>query len=317
MTRARRRGRAVLAALAVALIAAPAAARSVAITIDDLPMSEEGFDLASAQHDTERLLSVLKRRHVRAIGFVNEDKLEVDGEVEARTALLRRWLEMGMDLGDHGYDHLSFQVTPLEVYEAAALKGETVTRALLAARGARPRYYRYPFNETGPTVAARDAFKRFLTAHGYAVAPVTLQDDDYMFADVYADDIHRGDRAEAARVRAAYLAHLDETIDAAEAMSRSLFHRQIPQVLLIHANRLNADTLEETLSVLARRGYRFVPLKTALKDRAYASPDGYAGPQGMSWYERWALGLKRAVSPEGEPDAADWVRARYEALGGH
>jgi peptidoglycan/xylan/chitin deacetylase (PgdA/CDA1 family) len=292
---------------------APASApgKSVAITFDDLPVVTEGFSLAEAQAETDRLLSVLRRHHVRTIGFVNEDKLEVNGEVAGRTQLLERWLDAGMDLGDHGYAHINFQTTPLADYEANALKGERVTRRLLAARGRAPKYYRFPVNQTGPTPEIRDAFQAFLRAHGYSVAPMTFDDDDFVFAAVYADDIRKGDDAEATRVRDAYLAHLDDSIDAGEAMSQSLFGRQIPQVFLIHANRLNADTLDATLGAFEKRGYRFLTLSEALKDPAYRSPDGYAGPYGMSWFHRWAIGLGRKIKPMGQPDPEPWIEKRY------
>ena len=244
------------------LFAAPAQAapgKSVAITFDDLPVVSEGFTLVEAEAETDRLLSVLRRHHVRVIGFVNEDKLELNGEVAGRTQLLERWLDAGMDLGDHGYGHISFQTTPLADYEMNVLKGERVTRRLLAARGRTPKYYRSPFNQTGSTPQIRDAFQAFLKAHGYVAAPTTFDDDDFVFARVYADDVSNTRRRGRSSSMTLIPAHLDESIDAGEAMSQSLFGRQIPQVFLIHASRLNADILDETLTAFEKRGYRFSP----------------------------------------------------------
>jgi peptidoglycan/xylan/chitin deacetylase (PgdA/CDA1 family) len=301
-------------ALFALTFAASAPAKEIAITFDDLPAVSEGFPLKTVQADTRRLLETLRRHHVVATGFVNEDKLWAPGEADARIALLTAWLDAGMELGNHGFGHLSLQTTPLETYEEAVIKGEAVTRRLLAAKGRAPKFYRYPFNQTGPTAAVRDAFQDFLHGHGYAVAPFTVEDDDAIFAAVYADDLKRQDSGEAARLRAAYLSNLDQALTAYEAMSQGLFDRQIPQVLLIHANRLNADTLEETLARLEQRGYRFVTFDAALRDPAYASPDGYVGGFGPSWLRRWSDGLKRKVRPLGHPDPVDWVQKRYDAL---
>jgi hypothetical protein len=40
-----------------------------------------------------------------AIGFVNERGLQVEGERDARVAIVRSWLEAGMTLGNHGFRH--------------------------------------------------------------------------------------------------------------------------------------------------------------------------------------------------------------------
>ena len=298
--------------------ASPAYANRVAITVDDLPVVTEGLSLAAAEANSRRFLATLRRHHVIATGFVNEDKLFLQrNEVDARIGILRSWLDAGMDLGNHGFGHLPFQTTSLQAYEEAVIKGEVVTRQLLAERSKTPQYYRYPFDQTGPTPAVRDQFIAFLHEHGYQIAPMTMEHDDYEFAAVYVDDLKRHDRAEAKRVHEDYLKHLDLALDAFEAMSRSLFDRQIDQVFLIHASRLNADSLDAMLTRFEQRGYQFIPLETALRDPAYASPDGYAGPYGSSWLRRWSQGQAKPIQPLGQPDPPDWIMQRYERLSAH
>ena len=95
-----------------------------------------------------------------------------------------------------------------------------------------------------------------------------------------------------------------------ERQSKALFGREIPQVLLVHANRLNADHFGRVATMLAGRGYRFVPLPDALQDPAYASADRFTGGGGISWLHRWALtrGGVAAVLPD-EPETPPWVLA--------
>jgi peptidoglycan/xylan/chitin deacetylase (PgdA/CDA1 family) len=304
--------RAVLAVLMLAWAAAATPAgptRTVAVTIDDLPFLGYGLGLKGMQDETTRLLSALKRHRVPAIGFVNEDKLEVAGEADARIALLQAWLDAGMELGNHGYGHVDFNSTPLERYQEAVLKGEVVTRRILARRGAQPRYYRHPFTHTGPTREAKAAFEAFLAAHGYAVAPFTVEDSDYVFAKAYADARRGGNMALAEKVRAAYLAHQDAMFAFYEAEARDLFGRDIPQILIIHANELNAHAMEDVLARIRRRGYGFVSLDEALRDEAYRSADGYVGPVGPSWLHRWRAGRGGDIQAalRREPDPPAWV----------
>jgi hypothetical protein len=74
-----------------------------------------------------------------------------------------------------------------------------------------------------------------------------------------------------------------------ERMSRELFGREIAQTLLVHANALNADHFDRVAAMLKRRGYRFITLDEALKDKAYDHRDTYTGATGISWLQRWAI----------------------------
>lgn len=263
---------------------------------------------------SDALLAALVAEGVPAIGFVNEDKLLVAGEIEARVAILDSWLDAGMELGNHGFGHLRFADVGLERYQEAVLKGEVVTRWLLARRGAAPRFFRHPYTQTGATREDRAAFERFLREKRYAVAPFTVENADYVFNALYAEALAAGDAERAVRLRAAYLEHTERALSFFEAQAQELFDRPIAQVLLLHANAINADAMPELLSGLARRGYRFVDLATALEDPAYATPDGYVGPAGPSWLHRWRAGrggdLEAALARE--PDPPEWILEAFQ-----
>lgn len=281
----------------------------MALTFDDLPANSTRDDLSTHREITDGLLAALATAEAPAIGFVNENKLEEGGEVAARRVeLLRAWLAAGHELGNHTYSHPSLFTTPLTDFERDVLDGERVLRPLLAEHGARPRYFRHPFLNTGPTVEVRDAFVAFLATRGYRVAPVTIDNQEWIFARAYDRALDAGDAVLASRLATAYLAYMDAMVDYYEAQSEAFLGRQIPQVLLLHANRLNAATLSELLAGLEARGYRFVALDEALADPAYELPDSYAGRGGITWLHRWALTAgKRGEFFAGEPPVPEWV----------
>ena len=95
------------------------------------------------------------------------------------------------------------------------------------------------------------------------------------------------------------------------SQARAIVGRELPQVLLIHASRLNAETFDALATGLERRGYRMVPLDLALEDSAYATlPDRYTGPGGITWLHRWALTRGMPGSTfAGEPEVPRWVEA--------
>lgn len=300
-----------VASTAPAAAQAPARepARTVAITFDDLPAIAQG-DRSVATHAriTDGLLRHIAQHRVPAIGFVNEQKLLTDGRVDpARVDLLRRWARAGLELGNHGYSHIDFHTHPVDAYIADVARGDSVTRIVLAEAGRRSEFFRHPFLHTGRTLEDRRRFEASLAERGYRVAPVTIDNNDYIFAAAYdlapADSVRR-------RVADEYIRYMEAVTAYYEQQSRALFGREIAQVLLLHANNLNADHFGRLAEMYARRGYAFVPMEQALRDPAYASEDTYTGPAGITWIHRWALTQgKRGAFFAGEPEVPAWVAA--------
>lgn len=284
-----------------------AAERSVAVTFDDLPGPSAALvsnDVPALRETTRKLLAAIRKSRAPVTGFVNEGKLFLEGETPAdaaaRTEVLRQWVAAGHDLGNHTYSHRDLNTQPLEEFQQDVLRGEPVTRGLLAHRGRTLRYFRHPFLHVGLDLDKRRAFEAFLAGRGYTVAPVTIDNDDYVYASVYADALRRGDQALASRLAADYLGYMESVFAFVEGVSRNLLGREIPQVLLLHANSLNADWFPRLAAMIKARGYRFITLDAALRDEAYRRPDTYVGNWGFSWLHHWELteGRKRSPSPD-------------------
>ena len=259
----------------------------IAVTFDDLPLNNAAVPAAQMRDITERLLATITGAAMPAVGFVNERKLDVIGERLERIAVLAMWLDAVLELGNHTFSHPSLHHTPLEEVQRDVILGERVTNRLLAARGrGRVRFFRHPYLRTGLTAETKDSFERFLAQRRYTVAPVTIENWDWMFNAVYAAVLSGSDDALLNRVADAYLTFTEAMFDFHERASTQLFGRQIRHVLLLHANELNARYLPAVVKLMRRRGYQFVSLEDALADEAYALPDTYAGPAGVSWLFR-------------------------------
>jgi peptidoglycan/xylan/chitin deacetylase (PgdA/CDA1 family) len=309
-----------LATLAFCAVSSWAAvpSKQIAITVDDLPVaSVTTASLAEVQAINQALLSALKAHGATAVGFVNEDRLFHWGEVDARIATLAQWLDAGMELGNHNHGHLGLWQHSVAENQDAVIKGEAVLRRLTSARDAPLRYYRHPYTQTGRTAEDKQAFEAFLAAHGYRVAPFTIEHDDYLFACVYDKTFREATPAAVATLEAEYLAHLRQAVATYESMSQQLFGRQIPQIFLIHANRLNARTMDRMLAALRDQGYRFITLDEALRDEAYRSPDLPSGQHGPSWLTRWARqrGAKLSVYGHADP-VGETARQATQLCGG-
>jgi peptidoglycan/xylan/chitin deacetylase (PgdA/CDA1 family) len=295
----------VLSLLLLAALAAQQADRVVAVTIDDLPvgMVSASSDWASV---TARLLAALRVHQVPAVGFVNEQKLYVNGALDStRVALLSAWLGAGHELGNHTFAHRGAHSTPLAEYLDGIAQGEIVSRPLSRRAGRPFRYFRHPQLHAGRSLEYRRGVEGYLADHGYVIAPVTVDNQEWVYARAYVVAQQRGDSALVRRVVDYYRGHLDSAFVYSERLSRMLFRREIPLVLLLHANELNADHLDTVLQHLKDRGYRFATLEQVLADSAYRSADRYVGSMGMSWLIRWAETRGLTIPPEPREEA--WV----------
>jgi peptidoglycan/xylan/chitin deacetylase (PgdA/CDA1 family) len=298
---------------------AVAAERRMAVTFDDLPGPPAGLlsnTVSGLRGNTSKLLSTFAKHRIPVVGFVNEEKLVVPGEgpedVAARTAILKMWVDAGLELGNHTFSHPSLNRTALDEFEADLIRGEPATRRLLALQGRKLRYFRHPFLQVGLELDKRRAFEAFLAERGYTVAPVTIDNDDYVYAALYAAALRRGDRAGADTIGADYLRYMDTVFSFCEELSRRLTGREIRQILLLHANTLNADYFDRLADGIEARGYAYTTLGYALEDEAYGLPDTYVGNWGISWLLHWELTREGKRSPS--PDPPDWVTQAYEAL---
>lgn len=267
-----------------------AAHREVAITFDDLPVVSARPDIAAHQEITTKLLKSLTSNKVPAVGFVNEDKLLNRGEREAqRVALLRQWLDAGFELGNHTFSHIDLHTTPLSAFEEDVVRGEMVTKALLSEKNMQLRYFRHPYLHTGRDLETKLALESFLARRGYRVAPVTIENSDWTFANAYDQAVERGDKPMMQRIAQEFISSMEREFESYERQSVDLFGHEIKHVLLLHANALNADHFDALARMMKRRGYSFITLEQALTDKAYQSPDTYTGDGGITWLHCWAI----------------------------
>jgi peptidoglycan/xylan/chitin deacetylase (PgdA/CDA1 family) len=109
--------------------------RAVALTFDDGPN----------QHATPAILDVLGERGVRATFFI------LGRHAERWPGLVRRVVEEGHDVGNHGYYHRKLHFKSPRYVRADLELG---TERIETASGARPRWFRAPHGFRSPWVTA-------------------------------------------------------------------------------------------------------------------------------------------------------------------
>lgn len=296
-------------------LTSPGQKKQVCFSFDDLPVVTYGIQDSTYQKGIfNKLVGSLKTNQIPAIGFVNERKLYAGGKLSPyQVALLKSWVNNGLDLGNHTFSHLDYNAVSLGNYAKDIVRGAKITRQLRSKNGRSTSYFRHPFLHVGNTRAKADSLSDFLAGHGYRVAPVTIDDEDYLFALAYKRAKEQKDTALTNRIGRDYLAYMESKLKYFEKQSDKLFGRNISQILLVHANLLNADYLNSLAAVYRKNNYIFVSMDQALEDEAYQTPITVFGKWGISWLDRWALSQgKKGEFFKEEPETPDYIKKMAE-----
>lgn len=282
--------------------------RKIAITIDDLlatPADENEYE-----YITDNLLKTLTKNDIKAIGFVNESRLYTnDNPDSTKIKILEKWMKSDMQLGNHTFSHVYINNTSIEDYKKDVIKGELITRPLLEKYNKELKYFRHPQLRTGPTDEYRSELTSFLKNRSYTIAPVTIDNDEYIHAFCYANAKREGKTALMDKIGKDYIDYMTSVFDFYEKLSASFLGYEVPQTLLIHANNLNADYLDELIAMMISRSYEFISIDEALKDKAYKMPEG-THSRGPSWIQRWMIA--KGKSPESHPPVSKFIDELYQ-----
>lgn len=282
--------------------------RTIAVTIDDLPVVNTRSDIETRRDITKRLLGHVKKAKVPAVGFVNENKLyKNDERNQQEIDLLQMWLDAGLELGNHTFSHRSADALTVDEYTKDILRGEIISKELLAKKGMKMRYFRHPYLQTGSDMAKKTAIYKFLADNGYTVAPISFDNADYIFARAYDNARDKADTGLMKRVGAAYVPYMEAKLEYWERQSVKTLGREMSQTLLIHANSINAEYFDDLAVMLKKRGYKFVTLEESLKDEAYRLPDNFTRRAGISWLHRWTLDKGKEFVLPNEPMTPEFV----------
>ncbi len=306
-----------LSASAGAAEASGSGTRRVAITFDDLPAAgaknpheDTALTTEAIQAINSSILSALRAHDVPATAFVNERGIAEYPDAAARRAIVSQWLAAGMELGNHTWSHADFNSMSLAEFEREVEKGEGSIGPLMRKAGKKLAWFRFPMNHTGDIQPKRDAAAKYLARRGYTVAVSTIENEDYEFERAFRLMLHAGDSKAAERLRAEYVRYTATEIDYYTEMHRRLFGRETAQVMLLHANRLNAALMDEILQLFEARRYRFVTLAEAQADPAFQTPDTFVTKFGPMWGYRWARALDIQIDGTKESEPPQWI-ARY------
>jgi peptidoglycan/xylan/chitin deacetylase (PgdA/CDA1 family) len=244
-------------------------AQKLAITFDDLPRNGELPPGVTQAETAKNVLEILKKRHVPPVyGFINARKLE--GSPDAAEAL-QLWAA-AEPVGNHTYAHMDLEQNTAEAFEREIEQDEPVLE-LLESRDTW-HWLRYPYLHEGETVEKRRAVRTYLKAHGYRIAQVTLDWEDYLWNFAYARCVAKNDTKSMEWLRSSYLSTASAFLDLGREQAKLIYGREINYVLLMHLGAYSSTILPDALDLLKKKGFKLVTLEEAESDAAYdGDPD--------------------------------------------
>ena len=280
------------------LVIAPAQAPQIAITFDDLPAHGP---LPPGMVRSEVVTSLLKTFKQEALppiyGFVNGFRVE---RFPYQIHILQAWHMAGEPLGNHTWSHPELDRLSAARYERNIARNEALLREV--DPHGNWHWFRYPFLEEGNTVAKHEDVRRWLTAHGYRVAEVSMDFQDYLWNDPYARCAAKHDEVAIRQLHDTYLATADRYISVHRELAHNLYGRDVPYVLLMHVGAFDAHMLPELIALFRARGFQFVTLEQAMADPVYRVNPQVANPGGSTFNEMVAAVRQVAIPDAQEPD---------------
>lgn len=243
----------------------PEPALEMAITVDDMPVHGALPARASHRSLVQAIIAALQAERIdTATGFLNGVWTERDPATEI---VFTQWRAAGLPLANHGWSHRHLnEMSPAE-FETEVARNEPLLRRLSA--GEEWRWFRYPFLDEGETEEKRAAGRAILARRGYRVAAVTMDFSDWAWTDPYARCTAKGDTVAIKWLEASYMQAARETVAFNRTLSRKLYGRDIPYVLLLHIGGMTARMMPKLLDLYRTEGFGFVGLGQAQRDSYY------------------------------------------------
>lgn len=282
------------------LVVIPARAQTLSLTFDD------GLDpdtQPAAAGWNAQLLAHLEQLQIHAMVFPSLARTGTG----SGTALIAQWSAAGHAVGNHTSEHRSLAASSTSL--ATFIEQVEQAQRHYGHLPGWQRMLRFPYLKEGNTAHKRDGMRSWLEENDYRAAPVSIDASDWYYNLLYLSWLENGDSGKAGQIQQAYIQHLLDRAAYYEQLARQLLGRSPDHVLLLHTNRLNADTLPQLVSAFQGHGWRFISPLQAFEDPLYRQqPDILPAGESIVW------ALAKAQDLPGLRYPAEDVRYEQPAL---
>lgn len=231
----------------------------MAVTIDDFPFRGSRFNTEGQEELIKKLYDALDQYNIKATGFLNVGRI-TENNIEGLSEFLTR----GHDFGNHTYRHSNIDQVGVDAFKADTDSDMVMSQNLISTR-----YFRYPYLRRGKTLETRDSIYAYLENNDYIIAPVSIDNDEWIFNRDYVKAYGKNDKKAMDSIGRDYLKHMQSVSLKYHKTAKELTGRDVKHILLIHANLINAIYLADLLKWYAEQGWSFINLDDAMNDPIY------------------------------------------------
>ncbi len=238
-------------------------AQTVALTFDDGPNIEQ-TPVMSPQQRNQAMLDALAKHKISSALFVTAG---YGANQPAGYALAKAWGDAGHAVGNHTMTHpnLHSDKVSLTQYQEEILDCDKIISTLPGYQ----KWFRFTYLNEGNSPEKQDGMREFLKRQNYRNAYVSLDTSDWRLNEKLVQVLSKNPQADVSAIRQAYLSHVRQRAEAYRELSWKLQGRDIPQILLMHHNLINAMWLDDVITQFEAMGWKFTTPAAAFADPVY------------------------------------------------
>ena len=238
----------------------------------------------NTRQNFEKLLNAIKGNEIPpTVDFLAGESIDL--------AIQEEWLRSGNLIGSMTYKGRSSKRDDAKEFIETLSRNEQELSPLWSKFNRQQKYFRYPSLKLGDARRPRE-IADYLKQKGFVEVPATIDARADHFSQPYCAALTRGDQVCANFIGATFKSILLDKTQKARDAARRIAGREVKHILLIQANQLTADMLDELLRWYKALGVRFISIDEALKDPFYATEDVTSKANQILWDTKRAQGVK-------------------------
>lgn len=262
--------------------------RMVRSTVDPDRDQDDWCYTENTRENFDKLVNALKDNGIPpTVDFLAGESLDPGFQEE--------WLRNGNLIGSLTYKGRSLKKGTAQEFIDTLSRIEQELAPLWSKFQRKQKYFRYPTLKIGVDTQKPREIRAFLKQNGFVEVPATIDSRGGYFSQPYCAALARGDKVCANFIAATFKSMLLDKTKKARAAAQKIAGRNVKQILMIQANQLTSDLLDELLRWYKTMGVRFISIDEALRDPFYATEDVTNAANQIIWETKRAQGV---MAPE-------------------
>lgn len=242
--------------------------------------------IENTRENFDKLLKALKDNGIPpTVDFLEGGSLDL--------ALQEEWLRSGNLIGDLTFRGVSPKKGSAQDFIDTLSKIEQELSPLWGKFERKHKYFRYPALKLGVDSQRPREIRAYLKQNDFVEVPATIDSRDDSFSQPYCAALNRDHKVCANYISATFKSMMLDRTVRARAAAQKIVGRDIKQILMIQANQLTCDFLDELLRWYKALGVKFISLEDALADPFYAAEDVTNNASQIIWETKRGQGVMK------------------------